>query len=108
MLYAALEALLHVCLEKNYMSVEKFSRWLRAICSILLARNTPADRVKAVGYVEQAVGVVEDNNDDGSENVSQKVFLWSCMSLTGQKMYPVDERQWLLSTSYNTGVECLS
>lgn len=23
------------------------------------------------------------------------------------KLYPVDERLWLLSTAYNTGVECL-
>lgn len=43
--------------------MEKFSRWLRAICTIILARNTPADRVKAIGYVEQAVNVMEEHND---------------------------------------------
>jgi len=68
--------------------VEKFSRWLRAICTILLARNTSGDRVKAIGYVEQAATVIEDNHN-------------------GEEPYPMDERQWLLATSYNTGVECL-
>lgn len=45
------------------MSVDKFSRWLRAICTIILARNSAADRVKAIGYVEQAVGVIEQSDD---------------------------------------------
>jgi hypothetical protein len=43
--------------------VEKFSRWLRAICTIILARNTATDRVKAIGYVEQALAVIEDNSE---------------------------------------------
>ncbi|KAF8584952.1 SPO22-domain-containing protein [Ramaria rubella] len=90
-LHAALEAILHVCLDRNCMSVEKFSRWLRAICTILLARNTPADRARAVGYVEQGVGVIEDDSRNESANA-----------------YPIEERQWLLSTSYNIGVECLA
>lgn len=90
-LYAALEAILHACLDLNCVSVEKFSRWLRAICTMLLAKNTVTDRAKAIGYVEQAVSVLEDSCQERSENI-----------------YPMDERQWLLSTSYNTGVECLA
>ena len=53
------------------MSVEKFSRWLRAICTILLARNTLTDRAKAIGYVEQGVGVIEGNSQNESDSVSQ-------------------------------------
>ncbi|KAK7461310.1 sporulation-specific protein 22 [Stygiomarasmius scandens] len=87
-LYGGLEAILHASLDNNTLSVEKFSRWLRAICTIILARNTPADRVKAIGYVEQAVSVMEQ-------------------SIESDEAYPVDERFWLLSTSYNTGFECL-
>lgn len=90
--------------------MEKFSRWLRAICTILLSKNSASDRAKALGYVEQAVAVLEDYaNDSRDENVS---------SLFGQpierteggvlsQVYPMDERQWLLGTSYNTGIECL-
>lgn len=73
-LYAALEAILHACLDRNCMSVEKFSRWLRAICTILLANSTPTDRAKAVGYVEQGVSVIENNCQAESENVSWYVF----------------------------------
>ena len=29
----------------------------------MLARSEPADRLKAIGYVEQAVGVIEENNE---------------------------------------------
>ncbi|KAJ6605346.1 meiosis protein SPO22/ZIP4 like-domain-containing protein [Mycena vulgaris] len=82
------QAILRASLDQNSLSVDKFSRWLRAICTIILARNTPADRLKAIGYVEQATTVIEDNNE-------------------GDDAYPVDERQWLLGTSYNTGFECL-
>lgn len=56
------------------MSVEKFSRWLRAICTILLAHNTPTDRAKAIGYVEQGIGVIEGNSQAESENVSHNAF----------------------------------
>ncbi|KAJ7115262.1 meiosis protein SPO22/ZIP4 like-domain-containing protein [Mycena epipterygia] len=83
-----LEAILRASLDQNSLSVDKFSRWLRGICTIILARNTPADRLKAIGYVEQAVTVIEDNSD-------------------GDDAYPVDERHWLLGTAYNTGFECL-
>jgi len=49
-------------LDHKALSVERFSRWLRAICTIILARNTAADRTKAIGYVEQALTVIEDHN----------------------------------------------
>ena len=63
MLYKCLEAILRASLEHSSLSIEKFSRWLRAICTISLARNTPADKVKAIGYVEQALSVIEDHSD---------------------------------------------
>jgi len=44
--------------------------------------------LKAIGYVEQAVTVIEINNE-------------------GDDAYPLDERNWLLGTAYNTGFECL-
>ncbi|KAF7367752.1 hypothetical protein MSAN_00839200 [Mycena sanguinolenta] len=87
-LLSGLEAILRASLDQNSLSVDKFSRWLRAICTIMLARNTPSDRLKAVGYVEQAVSVIEDNSE-------------------GNDAYPVEERNWLLGTAYNTGFECL-
>ncbi|KAF8139351.1 meiosis protein SPO22/ZIP4 like-domain-containing protein [Mycena galopus ATCC 62051] len=87
-LLSGLEAILRASLDQNSLSVDKFSRWLRAICTIILARNTPSDRLKAVGYVEQAVSVIEDNSE-------------------GEDAYPVEERSWLLGTAYNTGFECL-
>jgi len=87
-LYKCLEAILRASLNHNSLSIEKFSRWLRAICTISLARNTPADKVKAIGYVEQALSVIEEHSDNN-------------------ELYPMDERQWLLATAYNTGTECL-
>ncbi len=51
------------------LSVEKFARWLRAISTILLARNSTSDRTKAVGYVEQAVAVLEEH----SQNLQQEM-----------------------------------
>ncbi|KAG1855968.1 meiosis protein SPO22/ZIP4 like-domain-containing protein [Suillus subluteus] len=91
-LFTALEATLHACLARGHFSLEKFARWLRAICIILLTRATGADRSKAIGYVDQAIAVLEEHGDarDG-----------------GDLLYPLDERQWLLSTAYNTGLECL-
>ncbi|KAL5495788.1 SPO22_1 [Sanghuangporus weigelae] len=91
-LYITLESLLRACLDHENLSVEKFSRWLRAICSILLSRNSSSDRGKAISYVEQALVVLE--NQDSTEPEEQ--------------FYPMDERYWLLSTSYNTGIECLA
>ncbi|GAW07280.1 Testis-expressed sequence 11 protein [Lentinula edodes] len=86
-LCGGLEAVLHATLDHNSLSLEKYARWLRAICTITLARNTSADRLKAIGYVEQAVSMMENSDAD--------------------KAYPMDERFWLLATSYNTGFECL-
>ncbi|KAK0232662.1 hypothetical protein IW262DRAFT_1260291, partial [Armillaria fumosa] len=84
-LYVGLESILRASLDHNSLSIDKFSRWLRALCTIMIARN---DRLKAVGYVEQAVGVIEG-------------------SVGGDEPYPMDERFWLLSTAYNVGFECL-
>ncbi|KAG9314764.1 meiosis protein SPO22/ZIP4 like-domain-containing protein [Chiua virens] len=91
-LYEALEGILRACLTNSHLSLEKFSRWLRSICTILLSQGTVASRSKAIQYVEQAGAVLEEHGnlvDDGNP------------------LYPVDERLWLLSTAYNTGVECL-
>ncbi|KAF8446396.1 hypothetical protein L210DRAFT_982867 [Boletus edulis BED1] len=91
-LYEALEGILHACLTNSHLSLEKFSRWLRSICTILLSQGTVADRSKAIQYMEQASAVLEEHgNLVENEN----------------PLYPVDERLWLLSTAYNTGVECL-
>ncbi|KAI0757464.1 meiosis protein SPO22/ZIP4 like-domain-containing protein [Daedaleopsis nitida] len=89
-LFAALEAILHASLDRAVLSVEKFSRWLRAISTILLSRNSTADRTKVIGYVEQAVGVLQEH---AAEDDPQA--------------YPMDERHWLVGTTYNTGIECL-
>ncbi|KAJ7609436.1 hypothetical protein FB45DRAFT_944458 [Roridomyces roridus] len=87
-LLTGLEAILRASLDHNALSVDKFSRWLRGICTIILARNTPADRLKAIGYVEQAVTVIDQNKE-------------------GDDAYPMEERNWVLGTAYNTGFECL-
>ncbi|KAI0307448.1 hypothetical protein B0F90DRAFT_1812932 [Multifurca ochricompacta] len=95
MLWSAQDALwmaiLHASLDRNALSVGKFARWLRAICTMLLSRNTAPDRLKAIGYVEQAIAVLEEHGGDGD----------------GEETYPMDERYWLLTSSYNTGIECL-
>lgn len=61
--WSQLQAILRASLDHNLLSVEKFSRWLRAICTISIARDTPEDRLKAIGYVEHALTVIEDHND---------------------------------------------
>ncbi|KAH7906954.1 meiosis protein SPO22/ZIP4 like-domain-containing protein [Hygrophoropsis aurantiaca] len=91
-LFAALEAILQACLTRGCLSVEKFSRWLRSTCTILLSRNMSSDRMKAIGYMEQAIAVLEEHGD---------------LRTTKDILYPIDERHWLLSTAYNTGIECL-
>ncbi|KAJ4477669.1 meiosis protein SPO22/ZIP4 like-domain-containing protein [Lentinula edodes] len=63
-LCGGLEAVLHATLDHNSLSLEKYARWLRAICTITLARNTSADRLKAIGYVEQAVSMMEKSDAD--------------------------------------------
>ena len=61
------QAILHASLDCGSLSIDKFSRWLRAICTMLLSRNTAEDRTKAIGYVEQAVRVLEDHTQDGAQ-----------------------------------------
>lgn len=41
---------------------------MRAICTILLSRNSPDDRSKAIGYVEQAISVLEEHSDQQEDN----------------------------------------
>ncbi|KAH6880612.1 hypothetical protein BKA70DRAFT_1378100 [Coprinopsis sp. MPI-PUGE-AT-0042] len=59
-LQESLEGILSASLEIGSLSVERFSRWLRAICTIVLVRNNPEDRTKAFGYFEQAISVIQD------------------------------------------------
>ncbi|KAF6758817.1 meiosis protein SPO22/ZIP4 like-domain-containing protein [Ephemerocybe angulata] len=40
-------AILVASLDQNTLSVEQFSRWLRAICTTLITRDTPEGRLKA-------------------------------------------------------------
>lgn len=136
------QSILHASLEHNALSLEKFSRWLRAICTILLSRDSNADRPRAIGFVEQAIGVLKEQRDvevrvfsssvlsergaGGSMcimvNVTESIRLrktpllfrlHSCSypdPLTNRvpgQGYPIEERQWLLGTTYNTGIECL-
>lgn len=61
------QAILHASLDRCSLSIDKFSRWLRAICTMLLSRNTAEDRTKAIGYVEQAVHVLEDHTQNGAQ-----------------------------------------
>jgi hypothetical protein len=58
------QAILRASLDRSALSVEKFARWLRAICTMLLARNTAPDRLKAIGYIEQAIVVLEEHGGD--------------------------------------------
>ena len=62
------QAILHASLDRNAMSVGKFARWLRAICTMLLARNTAPDRLKAIAYIEQAIVVLEEHGGDGDDD----------------------------------------
>ncbi|PPQ65610.1 hypothetical protein CVT24_011819, partial [Panaeolus cyanescens] len=87
-LQKCLEAVLQASTDHRSLCVEKFSRWLRAICTISITRNSVPDRLKAFGYFEQAVNVMQDHNNS-------------------EEPYPLDERQWLLATACNAGTECL-
>jgi len=62
-LFSALESILHASLEHKALSLEKFSRWLRAICTILLSRDSGADRPRAIGFVEQAISVLKEQRN---------------------------------------------
>ena len=57
------QSILHASLEHNAPSLEKFSRWLCAICTILLFRDSNTDRPRAIGFVEQAIGVLKEQLD---------------------------------------------
>lgn len=57
------QGILHACLVNSHLSLEKFSRWLRSICTILLSQGTVADRSKAIQYVEQASAVLEEHGN---------------------------------------------
>ncbi|KAF6758826.1 meiosis protein SPO22/ZIP4 like-domain-containing protein [Ephemerocybe angulata] len=81
-------AILVASLDQNTLSVERFSRWLRAICTTLITRDTPEGRLKAVGFCEQAIGVIEEHDSP-------------------QDSYPMDERHWLLGTAFNMAIECV-
>jgi hypothetical protein len=93
-LHTALTTLLQTLLRKasssngpSSIDTPKFSRWLRAILTILLARNTLADRVLALNHIKQALPLLSSPQEaDG---------------------YPEDEKMWCFSTSFNTGYECL-
>lgn len=63
MLSFALQKLLRGLLMQVPVSVEKFSRWLRGLCTISLARNTSNDRLTAIGYIEQALTVLEHHHE---------------------------------------------
>ena len=67
----ASQSLLHACLDRGNLSIEKFSRWLRTICTILLSRNSQADRLKAINYVEQALTVLEEQNGEQASTPSE-------------------------------------
>lgn len=66
---AAPQSILRVSLDRAMLSIEKFSRWLRAICTVLLSRNSATDRTKAAGYVEQAVRVLQEHGAEGGLKV---------------------------------------
>lgn len=62
MLSFTLQKLLRGLLTQVPVSVEKFSRWLRGLCTISLARNTSNDRLTAIGHIEQALTVLEHHH----------------------------------------------
>ena len=66
--YPSLQAIMRASLTHSSLSVEKFSRWMRAICSILLSRNRPSDRLKALGYIEQAIDVLKSTGNSGDRD----------------------------------------
>lgn len=75
------QGLLRAHLDRNNISLPKFSRWLRAICTILLARNQDNDRAKVLGYVDQAVAVLQDQEQSGQLDADADVRafgIYSC------------------------------
>ena len=72
------QTILRSTLQHSSFSVEKFSRWLRTICTISLSRNTDSDRTKAIGYIEQALTVMKDHCE--SHGDESEVYLLSCLN----------------------------
>ena len=67
-------------MQQDAMSISKFSRWMRAICFILLSKNRPTDRAKALSYMQQAVEVLKDHADDPGNPASVCEYVWSVFS----------------------------
>lgn len=66
------------------------------------------DRKKAVGYVEQAISVLEDHSSESDDHeVAVSPITIVTELIPRLEFVPMDERQWLLGTTYNTGIECL-
>lgn len=92
-LYDCLESIVKMTTTQGQISIKKFSRWMRAICTILLSKGRVQDRSKALSYVQQAIVILKEYGT-GDEP-------------TSEMCYPEDERSWLLSTAFNTGIECM-
>jgi len=99
--------------ESRTLSIEKFSRWLRAACVLCLARGGNQDRLKALGYVEQAITTLKDHTGRQDSEVWLPFAIPATLDDLNndtfgnfQQDYPLDERQWLLATSFNAGTEC--
>lgn len=100
--------MLRSSLDSKSISVDKFSRWLRALCTILLARNKEQDRAKSLSFIEQAVEVIKENKDETGGQVCPTLVADACrlvQSINHLQVYAHDEREWLLHISFNTGVE---
>jgi hypothetical protein len=61
------QAMLHSCLQSDAIGIRPFSRWLRALCTVLLARNRVEDRKKAISYIEQALPVLQQGGCDSDQ-----------------------------------------
>ena len=67
------QAILHASLDRSFLSVEKFARWLRAICTILLSHDTTSERNATMNYLEQAMHVLEAH---GSSDTEVKIYFY--------------------------------
>ena len=93
-LHAIWQAILRASLQHSSFSVEKFSRWLRTICTISLSRNTETDRTKAVGYIEQALTVMKDHCEShGDENNVSTRFLFKRFGFSDSR--PLRSTLWM-------------
>lgn len=104
------QAILSATSQRGSLSVHKFSRWLRAVCIILLSRGRSADRNKALAYMHQAVEVLKEHGSFHS-SIAESVRGYANILITSliyYQQYPMDERNWLITAAFNTGVECAS